>query len=65
MTSKQIFDAGYAIPAYDIALHVRTWRYREEEYRLPANAVFWQNVPWIDFHVARIEDVRDAARAHG
>ena len=65
MTSKQIFDAGWAIPLYDLALNLRTWRYRDEEYRLPADAVYCQNVIGVWCNVARIEDVRAAARAHG
>ena len=61
MTSDEIYDAGYAIPMYDIVQSIRHWRFREEEWSLPWNAVPLREIPGVGFYVAKIEDVRAAA----
>lgn len=57
MTSKELFDKGYAIPGYDIKNGIRHWRYREETYTLPWNAVPLVSLSGVRFHVAKIETV--------
>jgi len=57
LRSSEIFDLGYAIPGYDIRENVRHWRYRDEEYTLPAGAVPLHDIG-VGFKVAKIEDVR-------
>ena len=62
MKTDEIYDAGYAIPMYNILLEFRYWRYRDEEYSIPSGAV-WPTVklPGVMFGVAPIEMVRKAA----
>lgn len=55
LPSSHIFDAGYAIPSYDICTNEQIFRFRGDSYRVPA-----RTVPLVDFKgvkVARIEDV--------
>jgi hypothetical protein len=61
MTSAEIFDAGYAIPGYDIRTDVRHWIYREERFDVPKEAVPLREIHGVQFKVARIDDVRKAA----
>ena len=59
--AEEIFNAGYAVPMYDIKHGVRHWRFRGEEFTLPARAVPLVEPIGIGFYVARIENVRKAA----
>ena len=34
-SSQEIFDAGYAIPQYDISRVKRTWRHKEKIFTTP------------------------------
>lgn len=61
LSSKEIYDAGYATPLYNISEKRTYWRYRDEEFVIPANSVTLVDVPWIAFRVAKIDDVRKAA----
>lgn len=61
LTSKDIFDMGYAVPSYNICEYTRYWRFREETFKLPANAVSLIDFPPWKCFVAKIEDVRAAA----
>lgn len=65
MKSKDIFDAGYAVPSYDMLGQYRFWRYRDEEFQLPANAVPLIEIDGLNFYVGRIDVVRKAAEAQG
>ena len=58
--SEAIYAAGYAVPSYDILAYRRFWRYRDEEFNLPANAVYLYDIG-IGFDVGRIDDIRTAA----
>lgn len=64
MKSQEIFDLGYAVPLYDISTYTRTWRFRDEEFKLPFGSV-WPSIelPGLSFKVAKIEDVRRAVEA--
>jgi hypothetical protein len=35
MTSQEIYDAGYAIPVYNISKTQRFWRYRDKVFSTP------------------------------
>lgn len=61
MPSVEIYEAGYAVLLYDIAHDRRTWRFKEEEWRIPMNAVQLHNIPGVATPVALVEDVRAAA----
>jgi hypothetical protein len=61
MTSTDIFDAGYAVMLYDIAVSHQTWRFRDTDYRIPAGAVPYVDLPDLPFRVARAADVIEAA----
>ena len=58
-SSEAIFAAGYAMPLFAIATHVRVWRYRDEDYRTLAVPTVQNHGP--DIALARIEDVRERA----
>ncbi len=62
MTSKEIFDKGYAIPSFSMENDLVRWRYRDEEFVLPLLAVQTEQLGGVGFSVAKIEDVR---AAHG
>ena len=64
MKSAEIFSAGYAIPQYDCSRFMRSWRYKDECFELPADAVMLRAVDGVPFFVAKIEDVREAAANH-
>jgi len=34
-SSQEIFDAGYAIPQYDISREKRTWRFKDKTFTTP------------------------------
>jgi hypothetical protein len=34
-SSAEVFDAGYAIPTYDIRTNTNTWRFRGESFTTP------------------------------
>ncbi len=55
--SEAIYAAGYAVPSYDVLAYRRFWRYRDEEFNLPANAVYLYDIG-IGFDVGRIEEIR-------
>jgi len=38
-SSQEIFDAGYAIPQYDISRVTRTWRHKEKIFTTPYDAL--------------------------
>jgi hypothetical protein len=61
LTSKEIYEGGYAIALYDIATDRKTWRFKEEEWSLPSNAVQLHNIPGMAVPVALVADVRAAA----
>ena len=56
MTTQAIYDLGYALCLYAISADRRTWRFNEEEFVLPFDAVPVINL--LGFSAARIEDVR-------
>lgn len=62
MGSADLYDLGYAVPLYGIDAEKRTWRWRDEEYTIPMDAVMTLWLTGVRFPVALIEDVR---RAHG
>lgn len=60
MTSKEIYDAGYAVPLYDIAVGVQHFQFREERFmNIPVGAIPMHDVPGVNFKLARIEDLRN------
>ena len=34
-SSQEVYDAGYAIPQYDISRVKRTWRYKDKTFTTP------------------------------
>ncbi len=62
MTSAEIYDAGYAVSMYDIIASKRHWRFRDEEFTLPYNAVPMRSLEGVSFQVGKIEDVRAACQ---
>lgn len=61
LLSVEIYEAGYAVLLYDISHDFRTWRFKEEEWRIPMNAVQLHNIPGVATPVALVSDVRAAA----
>lgn len=61
LTSAEIYEAGYAVPSYDILADRRMWRFQEEEWNLPSNAVRLHTVLGISVQVGLVADVRAAA----
>lgn len=59
MKSFELFDLGYAIPSYDIARDLVTWRYRDETVELPNGAVPTERIPGAWFVVGKWERVKD------
>jgi hypothetical protein len=61
-SSQEIFDAGYAIPQYDISRVKRTWRHKEKifttPYDVPVETVMW-NGHLMDF--LKMEQIDDSA----
>jgi len=37
-SSQELYDAGYAIPQYDISTVTRTWRYKDKIFTTPYDA---------------------------
>lgn len=62
INSEDIFSQGFAIPGYDVYTNTRTWRFRGEDFKLPANAVRLYDYPGVSFQVGKIEDIRKAAK---
>lgn len=61
MKADEIYDLGYAIPAYDIDNNTRIWRFRKETSpRLPVDAVALHKLSGVDFDVAKWSDVKEA-----
>ena len=60
MNTKEIFELGYAIPLYTTSSERRVWRFREQEFIVPANSVRLHHLPGVNFDVARVEEVRNA-----
>ena len=62
MKADEIYAAGYAIPQYNLMGAYRYWRFRNEDFTLTAGAVPLHNLPDLPVPVAKIEDVRAAAK---
>ena len=65
ITTAEIYAMGYALPSYDCSRYERTWQFKDETFRLPADAVMLHIVDGLQFYVANIEDVREAASKAG
>lgn len=59
-TSDRIYRAGYAMLVYNTATDKRTWRFRGEEFTLPAGKVKEHRHKSLDVVLADIEEVRNA-----
>jgi len=61
-SSQEMYDAGYAIPQYDISNVKRTWRHKEKifttPYDVPVEKMMW-NGHLMDF--LKMEKVDDSA----
>ena len=69
--SQRLYDAGYAIPQYDISNDLECWRFRDEIYRFPVglikriylNEADLENIGGLRYFkslpVAKIEEVKN------
>lgn len=55
LQSTHMFNAGYAVPSYDISTNTQIFRFKADSYRVPAFIV--RLVDFNGVKVARIEDV--------
>ena len=49
-SSQEVYDAGYAIPQYDISRIMRTWRYKDKTFTTPTG-VEVEKVQLKDFQI--------------
>jgi hypothetical protein len=49
-SSLEVYDAGYAIPQYDISRIMRTWRYKDKTFTTPTG-VEVEKVQLTDFQI--------------
>jgi hypothetical protein len=40
--SKDVYDAGYALPSYSVERDTRAWRYRDQVFETPTSVVVEQ-----------------------
>lgn len=59
-SSQELYDAGYAIPQYDISREKRTWKYKDKIFTTPID-VKTLTLDGLPFPVLPMEKVDDSA----
>jgi hypothetical protein len=55
-SSQEVYEAGYAIPQYDISREKRTWRFKDKTFTTPID-VKTLTLDGLPFHVLPMEKV--------
>ena len=67
ISSKELYDAGYAIPSYDISTTHRTWVFRDTRFKTPIDVktVTLDGVPFPVLPKEQVDEFAALSRAGG